>query len=200
MMPDTNSRDSAFQDDESPLSEEEIDGYLERYNKVAAELEDLQSQAKPKIEEWLQTLVDPQQLELMRRSQDETLNSISDPNPKCRRAALYIAINQWQIKEDIAQQCEQMALSDADEEVRQAALGGLGHCFSRSKNARIGHLLARIIRDPDQPEKRRTRAYTALMSIHCCEEVPGLGLFSIRCSEDFHWGFVDQYFTGWVAK
>jgi hypothetical protein len=88
-----------------------------------------------------------------------------------------------------------MALDDADGQVREVALLALGSCYHGSNDARIGRLLAGILKDASQPENFRKIAYTGLFQVRGLPVESWPEPKAVRLEKDVDWSFVESFLT-----
>lgn len=179
-------------DPEEPLSQEEIDNYTRRLDELDRDFKELDARNKPRLDSWLKKLAGPT-LDSLLQSQEATLSCLTSPNANLRRAAVHLAVDHWRLRDSIARQCENMALTDPDSGVRETAIGALGSCYSRTKDARIGKSLAALARDTAETKSIRIRAYSSLVRLHGYADCIGISVFAIRSPADFDPNFLDQY-------
>lgn len=121
-------------------------------------------------------------------------------DPLVRTAAICIASQHWGAPLRFAPIFEKIGLEDAEPIVRAVALGSLGHAYTHTDDARVGALLAHVVRDRLEPAHVRYRAYAALFDLRgvpslqwpCLE--PPLGDF--RFPDDVDWPFVESFLGG----
>lgn len=139
-------------------------------------------------------------LEVMKRGPEETVKYLDNPNPRLREVALHMAYHHWEIKDSLASVYERMASADPDADVRETAVGALGTCYARTKNLRIGRLLAVITRDASLADSIRLTAFTSLLRLHGNMEYGieygGKSPLVPVALEQVDWAFVDKYYTG----
>jgi hypothetical protein len=172
------------------LSEHDVDYYIHRFEEMEKDFKEIESTAAGFVESELKKSLGSN-FDLMRQSKELTLRFLQDPNPLVRRAAIYIADAHWKLTAEIAQQCEQSALTEADIDARAMAIGALGSCYARMKDARVGHVLACIILDANEPIQIRTRAYSSLLRVH--GNLLDEGRSPVDRPEEIDWPFVEQY-------
>ena len=83
-------------------------------------------------------------------------------NYRRRFAALGVFGIVWELTEDIANRCEQMATGDPDSGVRVMAVTCLWSYYKRKNNLRIGTLLAGIVTNENETPEVREAAYHGL--------------------------------------
>ena len=86
-----------------------------------------------------------------------------------------------------------MALSDANDSVRETAIRALGTCFRKTKDVRIGRLLAEIVRNEGFDESRRLTAFASLFRLHGNMDYAGPSPLVPRSLSEVDWDFVDRY-------
>jgi hypothetical protein len=153
------------------------------------------------LEERVDHLLEPQlrkiagpHLERMLQSPEETIKYLANASPKLRQAAVQLAYQKWNITGMLASNYESMALSDPDFGVRNAAIGALGTCYRKTKDRRIGHLLATMVRNEDLSELMRITAFASLLRLHGNMEYTGTGPLVPRSLSEIDWDFVDHYY------
>ncbi|MBY0526218.1 MAG: hypothetical protein K2R98_22680 [Gemmataceae bacterium] len=191
-MSDVTGDNENFRNDDEVLSEEEVNHYLARFDSLEKDLEELDGANRLLLDAWREQLAGPH-LEPMLGDQEETLRRLTDPSANLRRVAIHLAIDHWMLGELVADQCEEMAQTDLDPGVRETAVGGVGSCYLGTKNARISRVLARMIKDECQPDKVRTRAYTALVAVQGHSNYRGKRILEIHSPADFEWDFVEEH-------
>jgi len=167
--------------------------------KLTAELEDavreLQEIAvslSPYLVEYLQKNAG-EHLTDMLLGPEQTLKYLTDCNPRIREAAFQLAYQHWEIKERLAHSYEQTAMSDPDIAVRETAVRALGTCYTRTKDARIGRLLAQIIRDDALNEGMRVTAFVALRRLHGNFDYTGPSPIVPISLQEIDWSLVEKY-------
>jgi hypothetical protein len=149
-----------------------------RYKRTQKKLwEDL---AGAGVDEWLQ-------------NRQAAAAHLSDPNPKRRLTALSILLHHWKPDDALAAASETMALTDPDSQVREIALIALRACYHGSNNARIGKLLADIVKDGSRPESVRKIAYAGLFQVRGLPIESWPELKAIRLDHDVDWSFVQGF-------
>jgi hypothetical protein len=86
---------------EDDLTEEQIEYYIQKFEELQREFEQIQLENAPKLEAWVRNLAG-EKLDQLLVSEQETLNAFSDPDPKIRQVAVHLAINHWKLKSSIA--------------------------------------------------------------------------------------------------
>jgi hypothetical protein len=132
----------------------------------------------------------------MMESEERTLDSLNDPNPNLRRAAIGLALNHWELTASVADRCEHIAETDADVDVRIAAVGALANFYHGTKNLRVAHLLASIVRDSTQHMNLRVVAYFSLVMLQgggLSQHLPEKLTFGL---ESVDWSLVEKYYKG----
>jgi hypothetical protein len=92
--------------------------------------------------------------------------AVLDADPKLRGVALCVLTHYWEHRDWLINTCEQLALTDPDESVRDNAAYCLGVIVETAPDLRIARLLASIVRNELQPVKVRETAYEALFWLH----------------------------------
>lgn len=178
------------------LSKEEIYELTRRYEALERDFKDMSGSLDDLSERRLRELAGPH-LETMRRTPDATLKRVTDPDPKLRVAALRLADRHWNLSGALGTVYENMALNDSDNDVRDEAIRGLGTCFARTKDPRIGHLLASIALNGRLPDVLRLTAFTSLLRLHRNLDYSGTSPLVPVSLEEIDWAFVDEYYHGW---
>jgi hypothetical protein len=113
-----------------------------------------------------------------------------------RWAALVLMTHHWGPTEQFKIKCEDMALRDADPQVRSIALGSLGSCFTETSDRRIEKLLAGVVADVSEKYSIRRAAYVALFYVNGRQPMPRPELIlNMRIPEDVDWDFVHAMLT-----
>jgi hypothetical protein len=178
------------------LSKEEIRELIRRFEDLGADFKDMLASLNPLTERRLRELAGPH-LEVMRETPQETVKYLTDPDPKLREAALQLAYEHWSISDRLASVYENMALSDPSHDVRNTAISALGTCYSRTKNPRIGHLLAAIVLDDSLPDSLRLTGFASLLRLHRLLDYTGTSPLVAASLQEIDWAFVDRYYRGW---
>jgi hypothetical protein len=181
--------DSRFAEDALEHSIRELESLAADFNEMAAAIE-------PLVQARLQRLAGPH-LQTMLSSAAATVQFLTHVDPQVRQAALQLAYRHWNITNKLASQYERMAFSDSDTEVRDTAIRALGTCYARTKHARIGHLLAALVRDESVSEGIRLTAFTSLLRLHRNIEYSGNSPLVPQHLHEIDWRFVDDYYHGW---
>lgn len=139
-------------------------------------------------------------VDLMLEDREQALRRLTDSDPKIRYVALSLLVSHWNSAKDqeFAQQCEKMAIDDTDNTVRSVALRILGQCYKNTDDARIGKLLAQVVRDELQTAECRAGAYLALFRLRgLFADWPGRNTIPptvFRFPEHVDWAFVASFF------
>jgi len=179
------------------LSKDEIEALIRDLELLRKDFLDISATLDPHLERNLQELAGTD-LQTMLKAPEDTLMFLIHPNPKRRKAALTIAYRHWKITKLLASTYEDMAISDSDPGVRNAALRALGTCYHETKDGRIGHLLASIARDQRLPEESRLTAFTSLLRLHGNMEygvTRGKSPLVPQSLHEIDWEFVDEYYN-----
>jgi hypothetical protein len=187
-------------DDSDPLgpSKEDIEEFKRESEELETELREMQARLEPFAERRLRDLAG-RHLETMLSSKEETLKYLTHADPKLREAALQLAYRRWEMADMLATVYEKMALSDPSDDVRDTAIRALGTCYARTKDQRIGRLLAGLARNPSLSDAIRMTAFTSLLRLHGNMDYTGKSPLVAQSLEDIDWGFVDQYYTARLA-
>jgi hypothetical protein len=178
---------------EDDLTEEQIEYYIQKFEELQRDFEQIQLENAPKLEAWVRNLAG-EKLDQFLSSEQETLNAFSDPDPKIRHVAVHLAINHWKLKSSIADLYEKIGINDSDSGVRSSAIGAIGFVYVGSRNERIGHLLASFVQDETLTESARCRAYRALIQVHGPRGLqPGRIPSSAYHLKDIEWAFVTNF-------
>lgn len=137
------------------------------------------------------------EFENMLRDRELTQGYLRHPNAKLRLVALFMIRDHWKPMEGFASVCEEMAVNDADAEVRAVALCVLARIYAKTNDARIGLFLARIVRNEVLPSSIRFTAYNGLFQVsgRPVGTWPAMQrvLEQFRFPEDVDWSFVDSF-------
>jgi hypothetical protein len=106
-----------------------------------------------------------EQLNEMLASRENSIKRLQDPSWKLRLAAISILRTVWKSYEELAIICEKMAFEDPHFQVRGTALFTLACCFAGTNDARIGKLLASVVKDTTMPDLIREAAYNGLFQL-----------------------------------
>jgi hypothetical protein len=175
--------------------EEGIEAFRQEIEEFRRELHDMDARFEPFTERRLRELAG-EQFDTMLRSEQKTLEYLKNPDAKLREAALQIAYRHWQITAKLASLYEEMALSDPSDKVRDTAVRALGTCYARTKDQRIGRMLASLVRDTGLSEAIRLTAFASLLRLHGLMDYVGNSP-SVACSlDEIDWDFVQAYYTG----
>jgi hypothetical protein len=190
-MPEDLNGNAIPPDPEECMSPEEEEEFLRRVQALETENQEMQVIAQRLIDTSLREMAGDA-LDLMLRSEEDTIQFFTHPDPNLRQAAFSLANHHWGCTETIANHCEKLAVEDPESRVRTAAIGALGSCYRGTKSPRICQLLASMIHDQSQPERLRLRAYLALVGVHGTSERLDL-LAVVDSIQNIDWLFVDQY-------
>jgi hypothetical protein len=127
-------------------------------------------------------------------NKDLTRAYLEHADPHARLAAFLILRENRKQLPDFAPLCERLAFEDTNLDIRCCALTGLGLCYWRTSDVRVGRLLAGFARDETQPDLFRKLAYFNLFSITGKEEHPDLQ--NLRFPADVDWKFVESFLQG----
>jgi hypothetical protein len=178
-------------DDSAP--DEELERLIEQFNELEAEFRLMGRSLEPFVYERLQSLAGSH-LDDMLRSEMDTLKYLNHNNPKLRQAAIQLAYKHWTIPQEDSAEYERLVLTDVDNEVRAAAIRALGTCFARTKNLRIGRLLASLARNDELVDEIRLAAFTSLLRVHRNMDYTGRSPLVPQTLADIDWEFVDEYY------
>jgi hypothetical protein len=111
-----------------------------------------------------------------------------------RIAALMLVGDEWTPIEQFKDECERLALTDPEEQVRGIALTKLCACYAGTNDSRIGRLVAEIVTNETLPLAYRLCAYQGLHDIRGTPvlEWPTLNP-TFRFPQDVDHNFVDQF-------
>jgi hypothetical protein len=132
-------------------------------------------------------------LDAMLRNQEKTIEYLANENPKLRQAAVQIAYRIWNITNRLAGVYEKLAINDPDSSVRETAIGALGTCYRKTKDSRVGHLLASIARNEHLTASIRLTAFCSLLRLHGNMDYHGKSPLVPQTLEDIDWDFVNSY-------
>jgi hypothetical protein len=137
----------------------------------------------------------------MLKSRLDAERYLNHPEPNVRITSIEVLAHHWKTNESLVNACRQIAFSDPDSVVRNVALITFGSYYSGTNDAGTGRLLARIVRDEQQPAKFRSAAYCALFKLR-----PGAVLFwdglnqnpptDFPFPDQVDWPLVDSYLDG----
>ena len=173
------------------LSEEEIQDLARDFKRLERDFKEMQAELEPYTQRLLQNLAGPH-LETMLRSPEATLRYLNDADPKLRTAAVELSCGHWNLP--LGTVFEKMATSDLDGGVRESALRALGTCYARTKDERIGGLLAAAVRDESSDKETRLTAFTSLLRMHGNLDYSGKSPLVPRSLAEIDWEFVDKYY------
>src|SRR6266478_6435085 len=122
---------------------------------------------------------------------DLTRTYLEHADPHARLAAFLILRENRKHLPDFAPLCERLAFEDTNLDIRCCALTGLGLCYWRTSDIRIGRLLAGFTKDEEQPDLFRKLAYFNLFSITGIEGIRICTGF--RFPADVDWKFVESF-------
>jgi hypothetical protein len=127
------------------------------------------------------------------QSESIAYDHLKHARPKYRFAALLLIDIKWGLTQEIADICEDMALSDPDAYVRGLAASNLATYYMKTGNMRIGNLLAQIVYNEKEDATVRESAYRNLFWLP--EELPSKrpAVFGFRFPADVDWAFVDCF-------
>jgi hypothetical protein len=177
------------------LSKAQIKEVSRHLGTLEADFRDMLSGLDPLIERRLQELAGPH-LETMLKSDGETLKYLTDADPKLREAALQLASQRWHKGNAPSRIIEEMAIADPSDDVRDTAIRALGNSYARTKDQRIGHLLAAAVRNDGLPDRIRLTAFMSLLRLHCLMDYSGHSPLVPLFLDQIDWAFVDYYHRG----
>jgi tetratricopeptide (TPR) repeat protein len=123
---------------------------------------------------------------------------LEHPEPSIRMVAIEVLNEHWKPDANLARASECMAFNDMDSDVREIALSVFAACFEYTDDPRVGHILANIVRDEQQPMKFRSMAYNGLFKLRG-KSVIWYGLYDDPANIEFpfpkhvDWPFVDSF-------
>jgi len=173
---------------------ESDDAYIRRLEELERDFHDLDARLGRLLEPRLRILAGPH-LDTMVRSQEETLKYITDVDPGIREAAVELSYQKWQNTDMFTPVYENLATSDPNYRVRSTAIRALGTCYRKTKDARIGHLLATIVRNNELTDDIRLTAFTSLLRLHGNFDYAGRSPLVPAFLDEIDWPFVDQYYN-----
>jgi hypothetical protein len=135
----------------------------------------------------------PATLKLLIEDRDAAARSLDDPDPRLRRCALYLLMSHWRSPEEFVGRCEELAVSDPDEGVRQTAIIKLARHYYGTSDRRVGALLARLVRSEREPPSVRLDAYRGLVVLRGADRNGAKNLLDLRFPEDVDWKSVDRF-------
>jgi hypothetical protein len=184
---------------EGDLSKQEVSEFIAAFEELERDFKDMAARLNPLLEKRLQELAGTQ-LQTMLSAQGETMKYLADPNPKLREAALKIAYRHWKITDKLAAVYETMAFADPDNQVRETAIRALGTCYARTKDRRIGHLLASVVRDRKAEASMRITAFVSLLRLHRNLDYKGKSPLVPVSLDEVDWDFVESYYKGHAER
>lgn len=104
------------------------------------------------------------------------------------------SLTDWKITDKLAPIYEGMALSDPSDEVRDTAVRALGTCYARTKDRRIGRVLAGLARDSGLPDTIRMTAFASLLRLHGLMDYTGNSPSVVQRVDEIDWDFVEAYY------
>jgi hypothetical protein len=129
----------------------------------------------------------------MLRSREVTVNCLTHADPRARECALLVIRDYWDPPPDYPQICERLALQDDDTAVRALAILLLSSSYYNTWDARIGKLLACIVRDEAQPLMCRRIAYFGLFMLQGAESANSPNPKDPRFPETVDWKLVESF-------
>ena len=93
-------------------------------------------------------------LEQMLHSLPAAESLLANPDAKVRLAALLILRQNWK-PVNFRQICENLALKDPDEQVRDVAVISLGRFYHGTNDADVGRFVANLVHDPSRTTRMR---------------------------------------------
>jgi hypothetical protein len=141
----------------------------------------------------LEALAGPEDFRALLQSAEATEQALADPRPAVRRCALYLAMKHWGLGGRYAGLCEQRAREDPDEGVREEATYLLGSHHADTNDARIGVLLASIVRAEGEAPAVRLSAYCGLVCLRGLADRWRPRLTELRFPEDVDWALVSSF-------
>lgn len=181
--------------DGAGLSKQEIEELLRKFEELEADVKGLAEKVDPHVENRLRKLAGAH-YDTMLVDKEKTTAFIAHPDPSIREAAVQLAYQHWEIKDELSAKYEELALSDPSEGVREVAISALGRVYSRTKDARIGRLLAGIVRGEETGEQSRLTAFVSLLLIHGMSDYTGPAPPVPTSLDEIDWAFVDLYDPG----
>jgi hypothetical protein len=129
----------------------------------------------------------------MLRSREAAEQLVAHAESKVRNAALYLVVQHWGLGEQYADLCESLAQSDPDVSVREQAICLLSGHYADRDNARVGRLLARMVRDEAEPASLRLNAFRGLICLRkrALDWRPRLN--DLQFPRDVDWALVDSF-------
>lgn len=180
------------QDTYEELSEEERESMRESLANIRQEVEKSREENRPKYLAQLRKQ-GGDFVDVLIQSAEETLKAIHSTDPVHRRISLHLALYYWEFHEEIVGDCESLAFTDPDEQVRRVAIKGLGLLYKSTEDARIGKLLAGIIKSSELPEQLRLIAYGSLVHLDG-KWKHNVRLLSLTL-DTFDWDLIKKYAT-----
>jgi len=99
----------------------------------------------------------------MERSKCVAESFLTHADPRMRATAIAVLYHKWRETKTLASLCEQVAIEDADPEVRSIALIVLGSMFAQSRSTKLAALFGRIVHQEQDPKEVRFIAYRGLL-------------------------------------
>jgi hypothetical protein len=134
------------------------------------------------------------------QSEEVAHQHLNHPKPKYRFAALYLIESKWGLTQDVADLCEELAVSDPDAHVRSLVADALGTYYMSSGNMRIGDLLARTVYNENEDFRVRQSAYWSLYSLQEEYVWDRPDILNFRFPENVDWAFVNSWLRQSLIK
>jgi hypothetical protein len=180
-------------------SREELKRISEKLQEFESDFGEMLSRLEPITAARLRELAGPH-LAKMLESDDVTRKCLSDDNPKLREAAVQLLCEHWEPSSASLGIIEKMATSDPNEDVRDTAMRALGTCYKRTKDRRIGHLLAATARNHANSDSLRLTAFMSLLRVHglldYATDYAGKSPVVPVSLQEVDWQLVEDYFRG----
>jgi hypothetical protein len=187
---------------EGELSEAEKQDISEKLHEIESDFKDMLADLDPICEKRLKELAG-EHYEIMQTSYEGVVQYLNDPDPNLREAAVQMAVEVWSAGQSLSSTFEKMAISDPSAEVRDSAARALGNSYARTKDRRIGHLLASIIFDEQADDGLRLTAFMSLIRLNGIMDFgdasPSSPLVPSSLAE-IDWDFAKRYYEGDAGK
>jgi hypothetical protein len=187
-----------YNDDESrdrTLSRRDTEHICKKLEELRDDFRSMLSELTPIRMQRLKEVAGPH-FERMASCLEELIQYLTHSDAKVRKAAIDTAITVWRSPISLSDRFESMAVSDASRSVRDSAVRALGNCYARTKDKRIGRLLASIVLDQGAFEEIRLTAYMSLMRLHGIMDFGDInptGALVPLSLKEIDWSFVAVY-------
>lgn len=144
------------------LTDEQLLEMLRAFEQLDLDFQELISINEDQSMKWEQEVGSGRLLELQ-SSEENTIKSLDDDDPKIRQLALHLVGHRWKCGLAVSDRCESMAISDPVPEVRGMAISALGLTYRGTDDMRVGAFFAAIVSNLANPLRERKTAYLALL-------------------------------------